>query len=76
MRKNWVALTVCVGFAAAFTWGMTQATQAAMPMTGIQADSSLIELARKKKKGKVTCQQKLIFKCCTRAGKPEMCTIM
>jgi hypothetical protein len=75
MRKVWIALAVCAaGFLA---WGTVKPTHAAMMIGGNQADMSMVEQVKAKKKAKAApaqCNDYLIVKCCTVKGK-ETCNL-
>lgn len=75
MRKGWIAFSVCTALIGAVTL-TTTGTQAAMVIGDGKANISLIEqIAKKRKKSKAVCTQKLIFTCCTEPGKQEVCDI-
>lgn len=74
MRKNWIALTVCAGVAAAVAWATAIPTQAAMVVGDGKTNMSLVETAAKKR-GKAVCTQKLLWTCCTVPGQQEYCYI-
>jgi hypothetical protein len=71
MRKLWIASAVCAGL----VLGNVVPAQAAMSVADGKVNMSLVQTVAKKGKPKETCQQKLIFWCCTPKGGQEYCTI-